>query len=340
MHLLPFLVVVATGTTPTQSPNFEASEPNCDIHREVVAAAERLRESFAIEWLGRRLPNWRDRCTISLTISDDEVDRRSSFEFQDGEVFDWRLQLTGTRESILQEQLPQEVLGMLLATQFRRPLDLWIVEGAKRTVAGQKLKLRSLRRVQDAMASGELISLRKIVNSKLDSEDAELVRDQATTLVMYMLHIGGKRQFIECIAASSTEDWGTALHTVYGIKNWKSLDTQWRDWIQGNSPVAAASSDDSSRANEQRPDQLGKQAVALFFMADWCGPCQRMAPTVKRLQEQGYHIDIIDVDQERELTEEFDITSIPQFVKLGESAQGRTRIVGVSSEDQLRELLK
>lgn len=80
------------------------------------------------------------------------------------------------------------------------------------------------------------------------------------------------------------------------------------------------------------------RGVLLDFTATWCGPCQQMSPIISQLQRQGYPVRKVDVDKERSLAERFNVTSMPTFILVVDGKE-RTRIVGQTSEAQLRRLL-
>lgn len=82
----------------------------------------------------------------------------------------------------------------------------------------------------------------------------------------------------------------------------------------------------------------GKERVILSFVADWCGPCQQMLPTVTRLRKEGLPVEIINVDRDKDLTEKFSVTSIPAFIVV-KDGQVIARQVGVLSEAKLRQIL-
>lgn len=77
------------------------------------------------------------------------------------------------------------------------------------------------------------------------------------------------------------------------------------------------------------------------FWAAWCGPCKMMGPIVEKLAE-AYDgkalVAKVDTDEESELAEKFNISSIPTivFLKNGEEFD---RKIGVSPEDALRAVL-
>lgn len=58
----------------------------------------------------------------------------------------------------------------------------------------------------------------------------------------------------------------------------------------------------------------GEDFVARFT-ADWCMPCKQMAPVVKDLKSEGIDIVDINIDDNRFLCEQFDVMSVPTFIR-------------------------
>jgi Thioredoxin domain-containing protein len=58
----------------------------------------------------------------------------------------------------------------------------------------------------------------------------------------------------------------------------------------------------------------GKLPAVIDFYADWCGPCRRVAPIMEKLAEEydgRLLVYKVNVDQEKKLSELFNIRSIP-----------------------------
>ena len=83
------------------------------------------------------------------------------------------------------------------------------------------------------------------------------------------------------------------------------------------------------------------KTVLLDFYAEWCGPCKMVSPIVDQISEENPDIIVgkIDVDDQQEIAEKYDIMSIPTLVviKNGEVANKGT---GVLPKGKLLEWLK
>lgn len=84
-----------------------------------------------------------------------------------------------------------------------------------------------------------------------------------------------------------------------------------------------------------------KQPMIIDFFADWCGPCQMMAPVFSTLgKEFSGKMDFLKVDTQTEegLAMKFGIRGLPTLVVLKDGKEV-DRIVGYHDEDALREKL-
>jgi thioredoxin-like negative regulator of GroEL len=76
----------------------------------------------------------------------------------------------------------------------------------------------------------------------------------------------------------------------------------------------------------------------FYFTADWCGPCKKVRPVVEDMMREGFHFQVIDVDIEKELAKNFEITSVPTFI-LFENEKLVNRISGAQTKSQLESFI-
>ncbi len=56
--------------------------------------------------------------------------------------------------------------------------------------------------------------------------------------------------------------------------------------------------------------------ILVDFYATWCGPCKMTGPIIEQLSEEIKNVKFVkvDVDQNQELTSQYQVFSIPTFV--------------------------
>lgn len=77
--------------------------------------------------------------------------------------------------------------------------------------------------------------------------------------------------------------------------------------------------------------------VLIDFWATWCGPCKMMTPVVEELateKEGTIKVCKVNVDDEPDLAQKFNIMSIPTFVAIKEGKVVGTS-VGVQTKQQI-----
>ena len=75
----------------------------------------------------------------------------------------------------------------------------------------------------------------------------------------------------------------------------------------------------------------------LKFFGSWCNPCKALS---KNLEDAGIENKSIDVDENEELTEKYNIMSVPTIVVLDEDDNEVGRFIGSRTKEQLLKELK
>lgn len=75
----------------------------------------------------------------------------------------------------------------------------------------------------------------------------------------------------------------------------------------------------------------------LKFFGSWCNPCKALS---KSLEDAGIEHQSIDVDENEELTEKYNVMSVPTIVILDKDGNEIGRFIGSRTKEQLLEELK
>lgn len=101
------------------------------------------------------------------------------------------------------------------------------------------------------------------------------------------------------------------------------------------------------RVTELNKDNFEKEVmeanvpVLIDFWASWCGPCRMMSPLIDQIaEEMGDKLKVckVNVDENHELAEEYEIMTIPAFIVIKNGAEsGRT--IGVQPKEDILKLI-
>ncbi len=83
------------------------------------------------------------------------------------------------------------------------------------------------------------------------------------------------------------------------------------------------------------------KTVLVDFYADWCGPCQMIAPILEEIDKESPDVCVckVNVDENGELAGAFGVQYIPYIVVI-KDGQITHQSSGVKTKDQLLALLK
>jgi thioredoxin 1 len=89
--------------------------------------------------------------------------------------------------------------------------------------------------------------------------------------------------------------------------------------------------------SENFEKETKKGIIIVDFWAEWCGPCRMVSPILEQLSEEMKNIKFgkVNVDEEVELAEKFEISSIPTLMIFKDGKVISTQ-VGAMSKERLK----
>ena len=80
-----------------------------------------------------------------------------------------------------------------------------------------------------------------------------------------------------------------------------------------------------------------QQPVLVDFYADWCGPCNAMAPVIEELAKElegKVKVGKINVDENPDIAVEYNVMSIPTLIVF-KNGKEEKRLVGLRNKEEL-----
>jgi hypothetical protein len=258
---LALLVCSGTATAATfETTNFTVEAPDPTLAKKFGETAEFYRREKALEWLGREMPNWPQRCPIQVTVNGAGAGGATNFTFGvdangRGAVTRQWMQIRGDVKQLLHSVLPHEVTHTVLAHHFGRPVPRWADEGGSVLSENDEERFQHDMRCRVLLNEGRGIRLRVLFRMAEYPPDMIVLYAQGYSITAFLVEKGGGGregrgrllQFLSYGMQGSTRDyhgtpesWNEATRRVYGIETVDALEGVWLEHLRTPGPRTSA----------------------------------------------------------------------------------------------------
>ena len=257
--VIAVVVLVSMGAS-HRTKNFVVNAPDARLAAEVGEAAERFRHDLAVSWLGQPLRDWSSPCVTTVRVGENMgAGGATTFMFDRGEVYGWRMSIQGSHSRLLDSVLPHEITHALLATHFRRPLPRWADEGAATSVEHISERKKYYRMLHQFLRSNRGISFSQMFAMTEYPADVLPLYSQGFTLADFLIRQGGRQKYIAFLEDGlNSGHWPESIKRNYAWKNTAELQNGWLAWVAKGCPPlennqnGSAGADQMLASNQQR----------------------------------------------------------------------------------------
>lgn len=234
---LALVAATLTGAS-YRTPNFvvQTADPR---HAELFGnAAENWRRELARQWLGEELPTWYQPCLITVQVGPHlGAGGATSFVFDRGEVFGWRMNIQGSAERVVDSVLPHEITHMIFASYFRAPLPRWADEGAATSVECPSEQAKHRQMLVQFLRTGRGIAFSDMFRMTEYPPDVMPLYAQGYALADFLIQQGGRRRYVDFLSdGMRDQQWAVALAKWYGFQDLATLQNRWLAWVAAGFP--------------------------------------------------------------------------------------------------------
>lgn len=293
-RIIAAVLMLATATA-AAGENFRVVNMKGERARRIEAAAETAYVENATWWFGKRFPDLWKPVRIHARFSGG-TGGTTTFSFDRGEVFDWRMTLQGTERGILDDAVPHEVNHVVFAARFRRPLPRCLDEGAAQMMESPAEHERRRKRVAAAIAQGRVLPFAFALDTRdypREMSATLTLYAQCHSLVEYLLQEKGRQTFVEFVAdkRKPTEK----LRTFYGSGP-AELQARWAEWFRRRSKRGfSCQAFGCPRHTAAKPP--AKRQIVYAFTAGWCRNCRPFKRDVTAGKFPEFDVRYVDPDK-------------------------------------------
>jgi hypothetical protein len=228
-----------------ETTNFVVEAPTAELARTFGEMAEKYRKQKALEWLGREMPDWPEKCPLRVQVTMGSAGGATTFSFSArggrSVVASQHMEIRGDVKQLLNSVLPHEVTHTVLAYHFGRPVPRWADEGGSVLSENEAERFEHDVRCREILNAGRAFVLRTLFRMTEYPRDMSVLYAQGYSVTAFLVDKGGGGregrgkllQFLGIgMQGNTTETWNEAARRVYGFDSVDGMEKSWLDSLR------------------------------------------------------------------------------------------------------------
>jgi hypothetical protein len=256
--------------------NFRVFAPSKELAEKFGTMAEHYRKEKAIEWLGKEMPTWPERCPLEVKLNTKQSGGATTFTFAVDRlgVMAQEMKIFGEVKQLLYSVLPHEVTHTVLAHHFGRAVPRWADEGGSVLSENEEEWFNHDIRCREILNAGRGMKLRALFPLKDYPRDMLIVYAQGYSVCDFLIyhHKGGRQNFLKFVESgmkNRNRNWDDAIREIYGYESVDAFEAAWLEFLakppqriaarnrEKTDGTFASRGESAARAPETRSSGLG-----------------------------------------------------------------------------------
>ncbi len=220
-------VVLCTGAK-WNTRNFTVEAPSEQLAERMGQWAEYYRKTKAVEWLGREMPPWPQRCPLQIKVTFGSSGGATTFDYVRGVYLPIGMEVEGKMERIVSSVLPHEVTHTVMAHYFGCPVPRWADEGGSVLSEDEQERQQhegEVRRIVNSRVRA--IRLRSLFDLKQYPKDMIVLYAEGYSVTSLLVGKSNRAAFLAFVADGMRDGWDRSLQKHYKIKSVEDLEGEW-----------------------------------------------------------------------------------------------------------------
>jgi len=223
---LAILLLAASCFGEVRTANFIVSGPN---EVDVSKSAEFYRCHLAQRWFGAEFGPWEQPAQVQI-VNGPGVGQGVTHFVLGSTSF--RGSWSGTRETLVNEVVPHEVMHMLTATHFKRKLPRFLDEGLSSLAESGDTGNKYRQAITETVMNGRDVSIPRLVSAVEYPPDIMPFYIKSHSLMEFLRWHGNRDKLIACVQTTLDSGWSAAIREHYGYESNDELNLAWRIWLR------------------------------------------------------------------------------------------------------------